>query len=66
MIYYAEHLRDLEKVASWKQPVYYPRNELNIFWEYAKKEVSKLRIGVKFDRQYRKFFELEDDEKYWI
>ena len=46
--------------------MYPPRTELNIFWEYAKRDLGKMRLAGKFDKWVRKTFDLDSDDHYVI
>jgi len=45
---------------------YYPRNEINIFWEYACKDLGKAGLVGKFDKKVKEYFGLESDDHYFI
>jgi hypothetical protein len=54
LIYYAEYLAvvsdENRKNVAYTSPVLAPRNELNIYWEYAKRDLGRMRIAGKTDR----------------
>ena len=49
MVYYAEFLHQLDQAALTTK-VLPPRNEINIVWEYALRDLGGLKLGRKFDR----------------
>lgn len=49
VIYYAEAIKALDSAATYVDNVYAPRNELNIFWEYAKRDLGKMKWGSTID-----------------
>lgn len=49
LIYYAEAIKAIETVAVYIENVYPPRDELNIFWEYAKRDLGGMKLGHKID-----------------
>ena len=65
VVIYAEMLANLEKAAVYKAPVYSPRNELNIYWEYLLKELRSKNPFRTLDGYLRKKFKLDKKEKYW-
>lgn len=56
LIYYAEFLQKLEE-SVYITPVLLPRNELNIYWEYVKRDLGSARLGAKLDRFVRKMLD---------
>jgi hypothetical protein len=66
ILYYTEALHSLEATTNYKAPVYYPRNEINIFWEYACKDLGKMGLAGKFDRKFKEYFGLESDDHYFL
>ena len=48
-VYYAEAIHALESNSVMTAPVYAARNEVNIYWEYALKELGQSRAIGKFD-----------------
>jgi hypothetical protein len=63
---YAELLKKVKDDHVYSAPVYAPRNELNIFWEYAKRDLGKMRLAGKFDRWVRQTFDLGHEDHYII
>jgi hypothetical protein len=48
-VYYAEAIHALESNSVMTAPVYAARNDVNIYWEYALKELGQSRAIGKFD-----------------
>jgi len=63
---FAEAVKRVKEEHEYSTPVVAPRNELNIFWEYAKRDLGKMRLAGKFDRWVRKSFGLEKEDHYVI
>lgn len=66
ILYYTEALHSIEATASYKSGVYYPRNELNIFWEYACKDLGKMAFPGKFDKKIKEYFGMEPEDHYFL
>lgn len=61
---FAEALLKIEEVSEYTTPVKYPRNELNIFWEYAMRDLGRARIGSRIDKKIRNLLGTTEDEDY--
>lgn len=50
VLWYAEAVAAIEENADYKHPVRYARNEINIFWEYALRDLGYASLPSKFDK----------------
>lgn len=67
ILYYAEYLAVLEEKKQnivYTSPVLYPRNELNIYWEYDLRDLGTTRLVGKFDKKLRSLTGWDEDYKY--
>lgn len=62
IIYYTEALKAIEKEAAYKAPVSAARDDLTIYWEYAKRDLGKKRWPSHFDIKVREYYNIEEED----